>query len=92
MPGKLKCSGSGAGLGLLVTLCQCGPRSHSAFFFYMDPLPNDGDPRCYLRLSRAPAVRTRPFLGWHGFNGKPRFRLTSDDPQGVLGRCWVIIW
>ena len=40
------------GWPMAATARRFGSRSHSTFFFHMDPLTSDGGPGCYLELSK----------------------------------------
>ena len=66
------------------------------FSFYMGTLTKDVGPRCYLKVSKIGPLwgstgedsRFQPSMGWLK---SCNFGVTSDDPQGPLGHCWVVI-
>ena len=104
-PKSLEIAGFGVVLGwpFAAIVRRFGPRSHSTFFFYMDPLTKDGGPGCYLQrssigLSMGPLCMGPLWSGPRhlhvgmGWLQNRDFEVTPNNPRGALSSCWVIIW
>ena len=75
---------------------QFRPKSHSKFFFLMEPLPSIWFLVLSLSFQHRPPhgttlVRTYPFLSQKGWLENDNFGVTSDDPNRPMSRYWVII-
>ena len=80
------------------TVRQFRRRSQRTFLFSIDPLTNGWGSRVLSPTSQdwppygAPLVMSLPFSGRYGWLKNLTFWVTSNNPQGLLGHCCVIIW
>ena len=84
----------GSKLGWLIaaTVCRFRPRSHTTFFFSLDPLTNDRVPGAFPGFQDpppppvwGPTVRTQPFSGHYEVAEKSQILGDLQQPLGTLG-------